>query len=249
MSANEFARLADGEERDFSEQRPHCELGDYNQEGACKGSLPAVETGRIRILYVYENPLLLQGIRAIFEAEPDMQLLAWAASIEDGIRKYLEHKPDVTLLDYGLPAANGFDALGALLDKFPDARLILHTTKSGDVRATRVLKAGVFGYIPERTLCRDLVDAIRTVYRGQKYIPPEVADDLARYVLEDALTSRELEILGQLAIGSTNKLIAGRLGITEDTVKAHMKSILSKLSANDRAHAVVIAIRRGFIDL
>ena len=249
MSANRFAGLADGEERDFSEQRPEHELADNNQGSACKGSLQAAETGRIRVLYVYDNPLSLEGIRAILEAQPDMQLVSWAANIEDGIRQYLEHKPDVTLMDYGLPAVNGFDALEAVRDKFPDARLIIHTTKSGDVPASRALRAGAFGYIPERTLCRDLVDAIRMVHRGQKYIPPEVADALAQYVLEDPLTPREIEILGHIAIGSTNKIIAGRLGITEDTVKAHMKSILSKLSANDRAHAVVIGIRRGFVDL
>jgi DNA-binding NarL/FixJ family response regulator len=248
MSANEYAVLADDEERDFSEQGQEDAQWDYNQ-GACRGSLPAAEAGRIRVLYINENPLLAAGIRAVLEDQPDMQLLAWAASVEDGIRKYLEHQPDVTLLDYGLPAVNGFDAIEALRDKVPDARLIIHTTKWGDIQASRALKAGVLGYVPERTLCRDLVDAIRTVHGGQKYIPPEVADGLAQHAADDPLTPREIEILGHVATGSANKMIAYRLGISEGTVKAHMRNILSKLSANDRAHAVVIAIRRGFISL
>jgi DNA-binding NarL/FixJ family response regulator len=248
MFVNEFADLEDRDERDFSQQWQENEHLDNNQ-GVCAGSLPTAETSRIRILSVNENPLLLKGIRAVLADHPDMLLVAWAGSVEDGIRKYVEHQPDVMLMDYTLPAVNGFDAIGAIRDELPDARLIIHTTKWGDVQASRALRAGALGYIPERTLCRDLLDAIRTVHRGQRYIPPEVADALAQHAADDPLTPREIEILGHLTTGSANKMIAYQLGISEGTVKSHMRSILSKLSANDRAHAVVIGIRRGFIEL
>jgi DNA-binding NarL/FixJ family response regulator len=159
------------------------------------------------------------------------------------------HRPDVTLLDLRLPDISGLDAIIQIRERYPQARMIVLTTYKGDVQALRALKAGAMGYLLKSMLRVYLLDTIRAVHSGHKRVPPEIASEMAEFAADDSLTAREIQVLQQVATGNANKMIADKLSISEDTVKAHMKSILSKLSANDRTHAVTIAIRRGFLDV
>jgi DNA-binding NarL/FixJ family response regulator len=203
---------------------------------------------QIRIMTVDDHPLLREGIAAVLQDEPDMVLVAEATNGDDAIRSFRQHRPDVTLMDIQMPGMSGIDAMTTIRTEFPNARFIVLTTYQGDVQALRALKAGASGYLLKSMLRKELLETIRIVDSGKRRIPPEVAAELADHLADDALSEREMEILRQVASGNSNKLIASQLGISEATVKGHMKNILSKLGANDRTHAVTIAIKRGFID-
>ncbi|HEY0702451.1 MAG TPA: response regulator transcription factor [Candidatus Acidoferrales bacterium] len=206
-------------------------------------------TNPIRIALADDHPLLRQGIAALIADQPDMQLVVEASNGLDAIEKFRAHRPDVMLMDLQMPGMNGIDAMIAIRGEFPDARFIVLTTYTGDVQIVRALKAGARAYLLKSLLHRELLDTIRAVHAGQKRIPPEVAAELASHAADDSLTPREIEVLRLIAAGSANKIVADRLSITEETVKAHVKNILSKLDANDRTHAVTIALKRGIIEL
>jgi DNA-binding NarL/FixJ family response regulator len=206
-------------------------------------------TNPIRILIVDDHPLLREGIESLVGKQPDMMVAAEAASGKEAIDLFHKHRPDVTLLDMRMPDLDGLEAMTIILGDFPEAKFIVLTTYSGDVQIIRALRAGARAYLLKGLLRKELLDTIRSVYAGRKRIPPEIAVQIADHAGEDNLTAREVEVIQLIAAGNPNKLVADKLSITEDTVKAHVKSILSKLSANDRTHAVTIAIRRGIIDL
>jgi DNA-binding NarL/FixJ family response regulator len=203
----------------------------------------------IRILLVDDHPLLREGVSALVDAESDMRLVAEAFDGREAIEKFRSNRPDVTLMDLQMPALNGIDAIIGIRTEFPNARIIVLTTYTGDVQVLRALKAGARAYILKGEAHRDLLDTIRAVHAGQKRIPPEVAAELADHATEDDVTAREIDVLRLIAAGNANKEIACRLSITEDTVKSHVTNILSKLGANDRTHAVTIGLKRGIIEL
>ena len=178
-----------------------------------------------------------------------MKLIAEASNGQEAIEKCRLHRPDVTLMDLQMPALNGIEAIIGIRAEFPNARIIVLTTYTGDVQVLRALKAGARAYILKGQVHRELLDTIRAVHAGQKRIPPEVAAALADHATEDALSSREIDVLRLIARGNANKEIAAQLSITEETVKSHVTNILAKLGANDRTHAVTIGLRRGIIDL
>ena len=203
----------------------------------------------IRILTVDDHPMLREGIAAVLASEPDIVLVAEAANGREAIEQYRTHQPDVTLMDVQMPEINGIDAIIKIREEFPDARIIVLTTYTGDVQAARAFKAGASGYLLKSMVRKELIDTIRMVHAGKKRIPAEVAVEMAEHHSDDALTVREIEVLRGVAAGNANKMVAQLLNISEETVKAHMKSILSKLGANDRTHAVTIALKRGIIDI
>ena len=203
----------------------------------------------IRILTADDHPLLLYGIASLVGAEPDMELVAQASSGQEAIEQFRLHQPDVTLMDLQMPGMNGIEAMIVIRSEFPNARIIVLTTYAGDVQVTRALKAGARAYILKGRLAGELLETIRAVHAGQRRIPPEVAAELAEHVGESGLTEREMEVLRLIAAGNANKEIAVQLSITEETVKSGVTSILSKLGANDRTHAVTIGLKRGIIEL
>jgi DNA-binding NarL/FixJ family response regulator len=203
----------------------------------------------IRILTVDDHPLLREGIAAVLEAEPDMLLVAEASNGHDAIEQFRTHHPDVTLMDIQMPGMNGIDTILAIREDFPNARIIVLTTYSGDAQALRAFKAGASGYLLKNMLRKELLETVRCVHAGRKRVPPEIAIEIAEHHSDDALTEREIEVLREVAAGNANKVIADHLTISEETVKAHMRSILSKLGANDRTHAVTIALKRGIIQI
>jgi DNA-binding NarL/FixJ family response regulator len=203
----------------------------------------------IRILTADDHPLLRKGIVALVNAEPDMKLVAEASNGKQAIDAFRTHRPDITLMDLQMPGVDGLDAIQAIREGFPDARIIVLTTYSGDMRVLRALRAGARGYILKGNVHEELLSCIRAVHAGQKRIPPDVAAELAMHSIDDALTEREIEVLNLIAAGNANKLIADRLSISEATVKSRITNILSKLGANDRAHAVTIGLKRGIIAL
>jgi DNA-binding NarL/FixJ family response regulator len=205
-------------------------------------------TNKIRILSVDDHPLLREGIATVLQGQEDMLLVGEAVNGQEAIESFRINRPDVTLIDLQMPVMNGIDAMIAIRREYPDARFIVLTTYQGDVQALRALKAGATGYLLKSMVRKELIETIRTVHAGRRRIPPEVAAELAEHVTEDALSEREIEVLRKVAMGTSNKIIASQLRVSEATVKGHMKSILSKLGANDRTHAVTIALKRGFID-
>jgi DNA-binding NarL/FixJ family response regulator len=203
---------------------------------------------KIRIFTVDDHPLLREGIAAVIERQEDMVLVGEATNGQEAIEGFRLHRPDVTLMDLQMPEVNGIDAIIAIRREFSNARIVVLTTFHGDIQALRAFKAGASGYLLKGMLRKELVETIRTVHAGRRRIPPEVAAQLAEHAIEDALTAREIDILTRVAKGNSNKIIASQLDISEATVKYHLKSILSKLGANDRTHAVTIALKRGFIE-
>ena len=203
----------------------------------------------IRIMTVDDHPLLRKGIAALVNGEPDLKLVAEASNGNEAIDSFRSHRPDVTLMDLQMPEVDGIDAIDRIRKEFPEARIIVLTTYSGDTQVLRALKAGARGYILKGHVHKELLDAIRAVHAGQKRIPPEIAAQLAEHATDDALTEREIEILKLIAAGNANKHIADQLSIGEATVKSHVSNILSKLGANDRSHAVTIGLKRGIIEL
>jgi len=203
----------------------------------------------IRILTVDDHALLCQGIEALVNAEPDMKVIAEASNGQQAIEQFRLHRPDVTLMDLQMPGLNGIEAIIGIRSEFSNARIIVLTTYAGDVQTLRALKAGARGYILKGHVHRELLDTIRAVHAGQKRIPPEVAAELADHATEDDLSSREIDVLRLIATGNANKEIACQLSIAEETVKSHVTNILAKLGANDRTHAVTIALKRGIIEL
>lgn len=190
-----------------------------------------------------------EGIGTIISAQADMSLVAQATTAQDGVRLYREHHPDVTLLDVRLPDMSGIDALIAIRAEFVNARIIMLSTFQGDAEIQRALEAGARGFLLKNMPNRELVSAIRQVHAGRKCVPPEVAAYLAEYLTDDDLTPREVQVLQLMTAGNGNRDIADQLSITEATVKGHVKQIMEKLSANDRTEAVVIAVRRGIIQI
>jgi len=203
----------------------------------------------IRVLTVDDHPLLREGIAALINGEADMKLVAEASNGREAVEKYRSHRPDVTLMDLQMPDLNGIEAISQIHGEFPEARIIVLTTYTGDAQVSGALRAGARGYILKGHVHRELLDTIRAVHAGQKRIPPEIAAELAQYVADDDLTPREIDVLRLIAAGNANKQIADQLSIGEATVKSHVTNILSKLGANDRAHAVTIALKRGIIEL
>ncbi len=204
---------------------------------------------RIRVFSVDDHALLREGIAAIITSEPDMILVAQAATGREAIRMFAQHRPDITLMDLRLPDMSGIDAIIAIRAEAPDARIIVLTTFDGDVEMQRALEAGARGYLLKSMPPKDMVAAIRQVHAGRKSIPAEVATQLAEHLADETLTPREVDVLSRVAGGNRNRDIADQLSISEETVKVHMKHIMDKLGASDRTQAVAIAIRRGIIQL
>lgn len=207
------------------------------------------DSKRIRILAVDDHPILRQGIAGLIADESDMTLVAEAANGREAIQQFRTHHPDITLMDLQMPEMNGLDAMIAIRREFPDARIIVLTTYTGDVQALRAIKAGAHAYLLKNTLHNELLDTIRAVHAGRKTLSPEISFSLAEHSAEESLSAAEVRVLRLIAEGNSNKEIAARLSITEDSVKGQVRNILSKLGANDRAHAAIIGVQRGIIEV
>lgn len=203
----------------------------------------------ITVLCVDDHPLLREGIAAVIGNQQDIVLVGEAPNGKEALERIRALHPDVVLMDLQMPEMGGIDAIVAIRREHPNARIVVLTAYRGDVQIVRALKAGAAEYILKDTLRRDLLETIRSVHVGKRRIPPEVATELAEHRTDDALTEREIDVLKSVAAGNSNKIVADKLAISEETVKSHIRSILSKLSANDRTHAVTIALKRGIIDV
>jgi DNA-binding NarL/FixJ family response regulator len=203
----------------------------------------------IRVLVVDDHPLMRSGIAAEINGQEDMRVVAEAANGDEAIAAFRLHRPDITLMDIRMPGMNGIEVISSIRGEFLKARFIILTTAAGDIQALRAFQAGAMGYLLKNLLRTELIDTIRLVHGGRRRVPPEIAEQLAEHAGDDAITPRELDVLRGIANGKANKTVASDLNISEHTVKNHVKSILSKLGANDRTDAVMIAVRRGFIEM
>jgi DNA-binding NarL/FixJ family response regulator len=208
-----------------------------------------VNSGLILVLTVDDHALLRKGIVGLVNAESDMKVVAEASTGLEATKQFKRHRPDITLMDLQLPDMSGIEAMIAIRQEFPEARIIVLTTYAGDVQVVRALKAGARGYLLKADVNDELLDTIRAVHAGQRRVHPELAAELAEYTGREALTVREIEVLRLIATGNANKEIGAKLSVGEDTVKRHVTNILGKLNANDRTHAVTIALKRGIIEL
>jgi DNA-binding NarL/FixJ family response regulator len=202
----------------------------------------------IRILAVDDHPILRQGIAGLVSDQSDMCIVAEASNGREAIQQFRAHRPDVTLMDLQMPEMNGLDAISAIRGEFPEARIVVLTTYTGDVQALRALKAGARAYLLKNLLHKELLETIRAVHAGKKTLSPEVSYQLAEHATDDALTPAEIDVLRLIAAGNANKQIAAQLSLSEETIKGRVKNILSKLGANDRTHAAMIGLRRGIIE-
>src|SRR5712692_6019491 len=202
----------------------------------------------IRILAVDDHPLFRSGIAALLATQPDMSLVAEASNGREAIERFRAHHPDITLMDLQMPEMNGLDAMIAIRDEFPEARIIVLTTYTGDIQVMRAMKVGARAYLLKSLLDKELLETIRAVHAGKKRLSPEASFELAEHATDDALTPGEVEVLRLIAAGNANKQIAAQLSVTEETVKGRVKNILSKLRANDRTHAAMIGVKRGIIE-
>lgn len=207
------------------------------------------EQSKIRILAVDDHQLIRTGIATLLLPEADMEMVAEAADGREAIARFRECRPDVTLMDLQMPEMNGLEAILAIREQFPEARIIVLTTYAGDVHAQRALKAGAQAYLLKNLLHKELLQTIRSVHAGKKAISPEIAAQVVAHTGEELLTPRELDVLRLIADGNANKEIAAQLSVSEETVKSRVKNILDKLGANDRTHAVTIAVKRGIVEL
>lgn len=203
----------------------------------------------IRVMAVDDHPLMMAGIAGEINAQPDMRVVAEASDGDEALRLFRKHHPDVTLMDIRMPKVNGIAAIAAIRREFPRARIVVLTTAGGDIQAVRAFKAGAVGYLLKNLLRTELVETIRLIHAGQKRVPQEIAQQIAEHAADDSISDRELDVLRGVAKGNSNKIIASDLNISEHTVKNHLKSILSKLDASDRTHAVMIALKRGLLDM
>jgi DNA-binding NarL/FixJ family response regulator len=205
--------------------------------------------GLIRVLCVDDHPVFRQGIAALIEGQEDMAVVAEASNGREAIQQFRAHRPDVTLMDLQMPEMSGIDTISAIRGEFPQARIVVLTTYSGDVQVMRALKAGAQAYLVKNLLHKDLLATIRDVHGGKKALSPEASQQIAEHAMDDALTPAEAAVLHLIAAGNSNKQIASQLSVTEETIKSRVKNILSKLGANDRTHAAMIGLKRGIIDL
>jgi DNA-binding NarL/FixJ family response regulator len=203
----------------------------------------------IRVLSVDDHPLVREGIAALIARQADMELVAEACNGREAVDLFRKHQPDVTLMDLQMPEMGGIDALSAIRGEFPEARIVVLTSYAGDVQVSRALKSGARGYLLKDMLRKELLETIRAVHAGQKRVSAEVAAGIAEHATDDTLSPRETDVLRLIAAGKANKEIGTQLGLTEQTIKSHVKNILGKLGANDRTHAVTIAVKRGIMDL
>jgi DNA-binding NarL/FixJ family response regulator len=203
----------------------------------------------IRVLAADDHEIVRDGIANLIETQSDIQLIAEASDGREAVEQFRKHRPDVTLMDLQMPSMSGIDAIHAICSEFPDARIIVLTTYAGDAQVKRALQAGAHGYLLKGLLRKELLDTIRAVHSGRKRMSPEIAAEIAEHAMDSALTPREMAVLNLIAAGNANKEIAAQLHISEEGVKGSVKSILLKLGANDRTHAVTIGLKRGIIDL
>jgi len=208
----------------------------------------SVEPGPIRILAVDDHALLREGIAGLVAGQSDMSLVAQASNGREAIHQFRMHRPDITLMDLQMPEMNGVDAMIAIRGEFPEARIIVLTTYTGDVQVLRALKAGARAYLLKNLLHKELLETIRAVHAGKRTVSPEVSFQLAEHATDDALTPAEVRVLRLIAEGNANKEIAAQLSVSEETVKGQVRNILSKLGANDRTHAAMIGVKRGIIE-
>jgi DNA-binding NarL/FixJ family response regulator len=205
--------------------------------------------GAIRILVVDDHPVLRDGVASIIEGEADMVLVGEARDGAEAIVRFRELRPDVTLMDLQMPGMGGVEAIKAIRAEYSDARIVVLTTYDGDAQAVRALKAGAAGYLLKSSLRTAMLDAIHNVHRGRRHLDRNIADEIALHVVDEPLSDREVTILRLVSIGKSNKQVAWELGLSEETVKAHLKTIFAKLDVADRTHAVTVAARRGIIEL
>jgi DNA-binding NarL/FixJ family response regulator len=207
------------------------------------------EPRKIKILVVDDHPFLREGIVGAINSQSDMVLIGQASNGQEAVEQFRLVRPDVTLMDLQMPTMNGTEAIAAIRNEFPGARIVVLTAYKGDIQALRAFKAGAVGYLLKNMLRKELLDTIRIVDSGKRRIPPEIARELGEHVIDDVLSEREIDVLKRIAAGTSNKIIAAELSLAETTVKTHVQNILLKLGANDRTHAVTIALKRGYIDL
>jgi DNA-binding NarL/FixJ family response regulator len=228
-------------------QLPH--YGQIQLFHLCQEVTAMAASSPIRILCVEDHPVFREGLRAMIESEPDMVFVGHALNAVEAIAQFRRHRPDITLMDLRLPRTNGTDVLISIRGEFPQARIIMLTTSDGDANIQRAMRAGAAAYILKSMPLEELLGVIRSVHAGRRHIPPEVAARLAEYMGDDDLTARELEVLRLIRDGLRNKQIADQLTISENTVNFHIKNLMDKLRANDRTHAVTIALRRGLLQI